>query len=385
MSGVDCYSNDRCQRNGPEEITGVFINDIGIAPLAIIFALAFTCCCCATLCFCAASGFKGAYDDIVVVAAGSSVNGSLMGGPVTYARHTDVIMTPTIQEDEDEDAVEEDEDDEENVDNANTDEEVGASREEEQSPAEETEEEYYPETNITEEAALLESHIEYQDAHDSYSLMTGAISVQPSAYDAVRERGGSNSMQSIFNLCRLCYAITLISIVGFIALSIRCFPKKPIYNVCNDNLAWKSLVDNMASLKAEAPIEILISVMNPNHFGVDVDMGRGSFKHKGVFVGTFDIPPTDVPPMAIIDVLVVAHFTPATWQAMSLSSEYYHGTLAFDIDAKANFRFPWLFDYAMSGSFNNIHVLVNDPMMKDRHLCACPSWEEAKNKTVAIF
>jgi hypothetical protein len=376
MSAVNCYSNDRCQRYESEEITGFFIEDVGMLPLFIIFAVSLTICCCASLCFCSASGFKGAYDDIVVVAAGgidTDPYGEGLGGGGTttgYSRPPSAILTPTIQENENEDA---EEDEEEGQTGAGA---VSADQHDEGLH-----------TDITEEAALLESHLDryHQDDHDGYSLMSNAVSAAPSAYATVAARGGTNSMQHIFNICRICYVVTLIGIVGFAVGSIRYFPKVPTYNVCNDNLAWKSIVDNMTSLKAEATVEILVSVLNPNHFSAAVDMGRGTFNHNGVFVGTFDIPPTVVPAMSIIDIRVVAHFTPAKWEALSLSAEYYKGTLAFDIDAMATFRFPWLFDYSSAAKFNDIHVLVNDPKLLDRHLCACPKWSDFKNKTEAIM
>jgi hypothetical protein len=155
----------------------------------------------------------------------------------------------------------------------------------------------------------------------------------------------------------------------------------PTYNVCNDNLAWKSIVSSMTSMKVEADFEILVSVLNPNHFEVDVEMGRGQFYHEGVFVGTFDIPPTKCPAMSIMDVRVVAHFAPEKWEALSLTAEYYKGTLAFDLNARATFRFPFLIDFAYPASFNNIHVKVNDPKLNDRHLCKCPKWSDVENKT----
>lgn len=371
VTGVDCYSNDRCQRFEPEEIAGMFLEDVGIIPMVIIFSVALFCCCCATLGFCTASGFKGAYDDIVVVAAGNSEGSFYNGGPrtVTFSREPTEINVPApIQERENEDTTEDDHETQ--------------NQDDEETPAEELE----AGNDLGEEAALLAHHMDqYQDTHDGYSLMTGMVSAAPSAYATVQARGGTNAMQGIFNVCRVCYFITLIGIVGFVGVSMRCFPRVPTYNVCNDNLAWKQVVEKMKSLKPEATIEILVSVLNPNHFGVAVDMGRGNFKHKGVFVGTFDIPPTTVVAMSVTDVRIVAHFTPGTWEALSLTNEYRKGTLTFDIDAKATFRFPGMLGYSMTSSFNDIHVLVNDPLMDDRHLCKCPTWDDEKNKTIAVF
>ena len=188
-------------------------------------------------------------------------------------------------------------------------------------------------------------------------------------------------MNCLFNACRACYVINVLTILAFVIGSIRYYPKIPQYNICNDSIAWKSLVDSMTSMSIEGSFEILASVMNPNHFDVAVDMGRGTFKHNGADVGTFVMPPTVISAMSITDLTIIASFTPEKWEALSLSAEYYRGTLAFTIDAQYMIRVPVLFDYSKEADLSNMYVKVNDPNLKDRHLCACPNWDDIKNKT----
>lgn len=140
----------------------------------------------------------------------------------------------------------------------------------------------------------------------------------------------------------------------------------------------------MTAVKVDATIEILMSIMNPNHFDVALDMGRGTFSHDGAPVGTFEIPPATVKAMSITDMTILAEFTPEKWEALSLTAEYYRGTLALDINSQASIRVPALANYSYQAKVTDMRVHVNDPTMMDRHLCACPQWKDVKNKTFSL-
>jgi hypothetical protein len=189
------------------------------------------------------------------------------------------------------------------------------------------------------------------------------------------------AMQKLYVGCIGCYLCTLLFVGLSTFFAMYYFPQKPIYNICNDSVAWKSLIDSMTSMKATAEFEILASIYNPNHLDVALDMGKGSFSHDGAFVGTYEIPPTYIAANAISDILIVASFTPEKWQALSITAEYYRGTLVLHVDAAATIRIPALFDYTVSTSLKDIVVHVND--MSDRHLCACPTWSDASNHSMA--
>lgn len=289
-----------------------------------------------------AGGVKGAYDDLTDIASQQHErNASSM--PVVTIHETTAPPTANNEEAHDEEEATED--------NDNT-------------------------TNNEEAVPLVNSlgNTEYrlmaENGHDSAP--------------ARRSRATSRHMDRLFTACTVCYVISLMAIGGFVLASIRYFPKVPQYNICNDSVAWKSLVDSMTSMKVDADIEILMSIMNPNHFDVALDMGRGSFSHDGAFVGTFEIPPAQVKAMSITDLTILAKFTPEKWEALSLTAEYYRGTLALDIDSQASIRVPALANYSYQAKVTNMRVHVNDPTMMDRHLCACPQWKDDRNKTIAI-
>jgi len=353
MTGVDCYSNDRCLRQQPEYVDGYFYEDIGMLPILLIFATGILCCCFASLAFCCVAGVKGAYVNLVDAAVSTA-----------QTREPDAQTQQSFLSEHLVQAIEQQE--QPNVELVRTE----AVNIIEETDIDDTE-------PVAEQAALLATN----PSQEGYSLIvdrssritiTSMVSPRPSAYAVSHSRrSGMGRMYCLYNLCRFCYVITLIGIGFFLFGSIRYYPKIPLYNVCNDAVAWKSIVDSMTNFKVEANFEILVSVLNNNNLDLAVDKGQGSFKHNGEFVGTFEIPPTVADSMAITDILVVATFTPEKWEALSLSKEYYAGTLSFDLDAEATFRVPALLDFTYNAAFENIHVMVNDPKLDDKHLCKC--------------
>jgi len=332
VTGVNCYSNDRCRRTTPDPIDGLVFPEMGVLPILFIFMLGGICFCCSTLGYCVAGGVKGAYDDLAHIAAAQSIHTA----PVVTVHQT---LAPTENnEAHDEEAADDHED-----------------------------------TNG--EAEPLVNH----QGHTDYRLLAEEYTAP------ARNRAASRHMDRLFTACTVCYIVSLMAVGGFVIGSIRYFPKVPQYNICNDSVAWKSLVDSMTSMKVDADIEILMSIMNPNHFDIVLDMGRGTFSHDGAFVGTFEIPPANAKAMSITDMMILAKFTPEKWEALSLTAEYYRGTLALDVDSQASIRVPALANYEYEAKVTNMRVHVNDPTMMDRHLCACPQWKDEKNKTAPHF
>ena len=343
ISGVDCYSNDRCRRQEPTPIKTMTFQEMGFMPILVVFLLGSICFCCSTLGFCVAGGVKGAYDDLVEAATSNS---SQIQQQQQQQQQQQLLLASA---------------------SAAAVEIVENHESFENTPSDDT--------------PLLSEDIE---SASDYNLMTYVDPRHPPMHPYqiryTRSRG-SKHMNCLFNACRACYVINVLTILAFVIGSIRYYPKIPQYNICNDSIAWKSLVDSMTSMSIEGSFEILASVMNPNHFDVAVDMGRGTFKHNGADVGTFVMPPTVISAMSITDLTIIASFTPEKWEALSLSAEYYRGTLAFTIDAQYMIRVPVLFDYSKEADLSNMYVKVNDPNLKDRHLCACPNWDDIKNKT----
>jgi hypothetical protein len=240
------------------------------------------------------------------------------------------------------------------------------------------------------ERALRRQHQQQRPVHDDDEedemlerLLASAQQSRSRAATTNRpqRRRPRGSMQRLYNACSFCYWISMLSIVLVFGALLVYFPSKPVYNICNDKVAWTSLIDNMASAKAAADIEILASIENRNHFPIALDAGRGSFKHDGELVGTFDIPPVVADAMSITDLLIVAHLTPERWQALSISTEYYRGKLILGVDAHATIRLPAFFNFVFTTSLQDLIVHVNE--LSDRHLCACPTWQGASSLDAA--
>lgn len=339
--GVDCYSNDRCMRKEPEPFHHVTFTKIGYLPSLLILVTATICCCCSTSCFCVAGGLKGAYDDLANLANPDAA----LEEPLLPAAPATPPDAPEANGSEPAEATEEDNDAHD-----------------------------APETDA--EDAAEEGH-----AEGYVSIVAGSDDEEEVVVHRSRPR--PKHMQRLYNACATCYIITVALTVAFVWASFRYYPKVPTYNICNDSVAWKSLIDSLTSMTVTADFEILASVSNPNHIDVALDMGQGSFTHNGAFVGTFDIPPVTVKAMSVTDIMIVAHLSPDKWDALSLTAEYYRGKLVLHVDAQATIRVPALADYSFATSLQDIVVHVNE--MSDRHLCACPDWEEAKNNSKPVW
>lgn len=348
--GVDCYSNERCRRMESEPITDFTFYEMGPIPMMVTLMLASTMICCATICYGVAGCLRGAYDDLIDAAATPDADADLEE-PLLLAHESDDFAqeTPEAARGADEDAaaddlaggVEDGSDDGDGEENAEVQDEV----------VEET------------------------------PLVTPMASTRPSAAPSRSRRlqsRRSKHMNCLFAACSLCYYLTVGGVIAICYASFRYFPKRPAYNICNDAVAWNSIIDSLASLNPGADFQLLASVANPNHFDVALDMGGGSFRHNGVEIGQYTIPPVTADAMSITDVMVIAHLSADKWDALSLTAEYYRGKLVLNVDAAATIRVPFLFDYSFEAELKNLVVHVNE--MSDRHLCSCPTWSD--NSTI---
>lgn len=339
VSGVDCYSNDRCFRKEPEPLGDDYeiADTVGFYPLMIIVTLCCCCMCGASSCFCIASGVKGAYDDL---------------HDITHSIPT--LGEPLIQTHEDDRATEAEEnatgDELETQDNA---------------PSDSSDVLEAGEVELPDSGESLEADPGHATPVESLPLLLPRRSMRPQR---------SRHMQRLFNMCTVCYVFTMIAVGALCVGAIALFPRRPIYNICNDAVAWKSIIDSLASLKPSADFQILGSLSNPNHFDVALDLGHGTFYHDGAFVGTFDIPPFEAKAMSISDFMIIAHLKPEKWEALSLTAEYYRGKLVLTVDTSVTVRIPALGDYSFSADVKGLPVNVNE--LSDRSLCACPTWSQ---------
>ncbi|KAL7477560.1 hypothetical protein ACHAW6_003366, partial [Cyclotella cf. meneghiniana] len=200
----------------------------------------------------------------------------------------------------------------------------------------------------------------------------------PTMYNQTRQRGGGRVGRMYF-ACQICYIFTIVTAVVLSITALSYAPRQPEYNVCTDQLAWRSIVEGMTALKMSASFDLLISVYNPNRWEVDLSNGAGQFHHDGEYVGSFTIPPGQISPQAISDIVVKVTLTPDKWSALSLTSEYYQGTLKFIVGGHSRVKVPGL-GYQFDAKFDNIEVYPSDPSLDDTHLCACPGWKKPVHK-----
>jgi hypothetical protein len=360
LTGVDCYNNDRCQRKQPEPLPPSsnrmhMPHGVASIPLIILFVLAGLVVCCATMCCCVAGGVKGAYDELADLATNSSSSNPT---DIDIMNDTSSISTPLIS-------------------NTSTAATVPLA-----SLDTETESDLTQQLLSSEgEEPTEEDHLLAEEAQTSTIVQTNAVGSTGGAIQSIHpynRRKVPKSMNRLYSACVFCYFTVVLVAVTISFASVRYFPQAPVYSICNDNIAWKSLIDSLTSMKVTADFEILASISNPNHMDVAIDMGQGSFTHNNAFVGTYDIPPTIVAANAITDVLIVAHLMPDKWDALSLTAEYYRGNLVLHVDASVTVRIPVLLNYTFSVK-TSMPVNVNE--QSDRSLCACPTWNDPTPNT----
>lgn len=164
--------------------------------------------------------------------------------------------------------------------------------------------------------------------------------------------------------------------LGMVLFLVTCgfvfFPKPPVYDVCNDEMAWKKIITSLATFKVDASFEILVSVSNPNHLDVVLESVSGSFQYQGEDVGTYVIPPVTVKGMAVSDLMLIARVTPTRRQAVKLVEAYYHGDLELEANAAATVKAPAIFDLKYNLQLDKIPVYVCE--LGPRDLCHCQDW-----------
>jgi hypothetical protein len=307
VGGVDCHSNSICERKQPEPIAAAdtVFTQIGPFPLLVLMIVSAVLLCCASTCFCVAGGVKGAYDDLAGIAE-------------DRADAVDVDDDDDDDDDDDNDAVNEPLlQQQQQQQQSWTFWAAGLFRRSAWTGTAET-----PEPGVTttaddtnsehvgaDSAAAVNDSVHMvlseegnnttddvritddNDGPDAPLLVvptlqqqrqqrtTTATTTQRTTTTARRPR---RHMQRLYNACTVCYIFTVAVISGLLFGAVHYFPAKPVYNICNDNVAWKSLIDSMASMKVSADFEILASVNNPNYFDVALDMGKSQLSsvHK---------------------------------------------------------------------------------------------------------
>jgi len=199
----------------------------------------------------------------------------------------------------------------------------------------------------------------------------------PTRLPANNARRSSGTLRCMLNSCRVWYFFTIVTTLLFATSCILFFPKAPTYNVCSDEFAWKSIIDGLTSLKVEGSFELLISIENKNRLDIALEGVGGTFRHDDEEVGTFAMKRSIIQASSITDVLVTCTVVPSRWEALGLISDYYKGKLVFVADATGIVKIRGI-AISIPVKIDDVLIKVNDPDMKDRHLCACPEWKDVK-------
>ena len=350
-TGVNCYAIDRCQRLEPEKIEGYGgtfssasfqgVGPIAWAVIGIVFGLVI---CCSTLCFGGVMLLKGAVDDLVGGKPEMVEDGMIVNGGGDYQL---LLQEERQQEERD------------NVEFAML---QNGSQTEHNNQRDE----------IADNAVGPSSRDLVKTGDQGSVTNLSRLSI-PTMYN---QQPSGGKVGRMYFACQLCYIFTFITTIVLAITALSFAPRHPQYNVCTDQVAWKSIVEGMTALKMSASFDLLISVYNPNRWEVDLSNGAGQFTHDGEYVGSFTIPAGQVSPQAISDIVVKVTLTPDKWSALSLTSEYYQGKLKFLVGGHSHVKIPGLGNYQFDAKFEDIEVNVNDPAMDDTHLCACPGWKK---------
>jgi len=380
LTGVDCFSNDRCKRPEPEPIVDPPTDEPTIKsfPLVAILVFSSILACCATMCYCCACGLKGAYDDLAYIAPSDEAVNQIIDDHMMSNdeedddAEDDVDPSTPLLADSDPGAAVTTTDASISNPEVSVPEQTGDGDEEDAAVDDDLQPEQAGETDGENQyVQIIDIEEQQQQQREARSVLTGNTTTP-------RRRG--KHVQHMFNICSACYCMTIAIIAGFAYGSIRYFPKPPIYNICNDDVAWKSLFKTMTSMKVEADFQILASVANFNGIDVCVEKNSGgSFRHGNASVGTFDIPPTCIEANSISDILIIAHFSPDRWKSFSIGRDYMSGNLVLEVAAEGTVRVPSLWNFSYHGQFDNIVVHVN--RSSDRHFCHCPKWNDEKNSS----
>ena len=248
--GANCYSNHRCRRIEPEVMEPwswwKMSSQIGVVPLALAGILGFMVVCCSSVLFTGVKALKGAYEDFDFV--------ERSGGHVA----------PSI----DEDAIEENE---HLTLSSMTNPDAKETNDLEQSHPNESRPLLDGQIDQQQEFADEENDNQLRRQNSSTSSASSTISSRRSVtpHPSISRLPPRNSHRSsrhmtcLMTTCRIWYFLTLLSVFLFSSGYVYFFPKTPIYNVCSDEVAWKSIIDGITSLKMKVRSERHVQCHNP--------------------------------------------------------------------------------------------------------------------------
>lgn len=150
--------------------------------------------------------------------------------------------------------------------------------------------------------------------------------------------------------------------IGFTGICLF-WPSPPEVSMCNAELMWSDtlnmIINSITSGKASVDSEVLITVYNPNRFGLTLNSVNGNIFYKGGQVGTLELAPIDAQAGSAADALGVITFNGFD----RIAAMYYD----FNVKHKLELDFELFLNFSI-GSFGGFSVgapklrmNVNDP------------------------
>lgn len=129
--------------------------------------------------------------------------------------------------------------------------------------------------------------------------------------------------------------ITLLStLIGVTVFALMFYPRMPDYNVCNREFDWESILHSMMSLHPKIEYQVLISAINENRFGFQLEEGYADIYHNGTRVGYWKLEaPIEAKAGSITDVIAPIKIEPGYSEAYSLWTAFSNNELVFRINA----------------------------------------------------
>eukprot|EP00934_Nitzschia_sp_Nitz4_P001420 Nitzschia sp. Nitz4//scaffold182_size44100//11218//12705//NITZ4_007250-RA/size44100-processed-gene-0.39-mRNA-1//1//CDS//3329539553//1420//frame0 len=354
--GVDCYSNDRCRRKQPEPIHEWVVDEIPVLPLLVILGTGALVCLILTCCFFVPKRTEGPET-------------------VLPEGETHYLLLPDEEEDPDVDVSALTEP----APESNVEPTTQESDDPQQPPDPPAKPSPPPEETAPPAPLEMDTNPDGPGNMDDMGPTTPLLSDDTDLTQSMPLTLPSSSMRRP-RTSRRPSCLSLLAYFGLVGLTASMvaaalfyYPKFPEYNVCNDAVAWKKIIQNIAAFKLDASFEILNSVINPNHLTVQLVEASGSFAYNDIPIGTYEIPPVTVEGMAITDVMLLSKVTPDRSVAFELVQAYYKGGLVLTADFNATFQVPSLFGLKYHFYEKGIEIYVNE--LGPRDLCHCPYWD----------
>lgn len=179
----------------------------------------------------------------------------------------------------------------------------------------------------------------------------------------------------LLRLLKQCGCCTLIFCFIFILLGIIYFPQQPKYSLCSRNTDWSALLSGLVRHgKVDGDMSLLLSIYNPNRFGLqiyelDADV---FFQDEVVGSGKF-AKELDLDAGSVNDAMLLAEFSTSLSTGARMAAAQLSGSLLVDLQLKIRSSL-WLFERVLPSITANVALSdVDLSKQLSRQYCKCPS------------